>query len=707
LGTRARRREDRYDWGRHTTLAVIIVGLIISAIVFLAVRQQTTTHLADSLGVQAGRTTETYQRRIRVVEDTARALGALFSASHRVTGEEFSGFVDHILPDKDGVDLLLWASPSIGGMVFPYSVGPLAKEPHLAELDRDPGLRALIAAALSGRPLTTAVIDGASLGLAGNRLFAVAVPTRHRQDGAVTGTAIGLAAFDTLFRRPPGDTPGVQAPAVRVYDPEAPDITLYGSEPSHSAQLTVLIGPVIQRTRLLLGDRVWVAQFQGAVLNLPPLLAFAPAGTLFGSLVMTVVLAAYLSATQRRARDVRAMASSLERANHELQRRIDQHYRTAAALGESERKYRDIYENAIEGIFQTSPDGRMLSANPALARIYGYETPDEVLQALQDVSQQLYVDATRRTEFVRQLERQEVIYSFESEIMRKDGKLIWIDETARAVRDSAGRLLYYEGKVEDITERKAADQAMRMAKEQADFANRAKTEFLANMSHELRTPLNAVIGFSEIIKGEMFGPVGRPEYVEYARDIHDSGRLLLELINDILDMSKIEAGKKELQDSIIDIGRVALSSVRLVHPRAELGCVAIEVELPPDLPTVRAEELSMKQIVTNLLTNAVKFTPEGGKVLLSAKVEADGQMAMSVADTGIGIAPEDMDKALAPFGQIESSLSNKTQGTGLGLPLAKALVHLHGGTLTLESTRGSGTTVTIRLPADRVNRQVT
>ena len=136
-------------------------------------------------------------------------------------------------------------------------------------------------------------------------------------------------------------------------------------------------------------------------LNLPPLLAFAPAGTLFGSLIVTVVLAAYLNATQRRARDIRALAASLARTNHELQRRIDEHYRTAAALGESERKYRDIYENAVEGIFQTSPDGRMLSANPALARIYGYETPEEVLEALQDVSQQLYVDPSSRTEFVR------------------------------------------------------------------------------------------------------------------------------------------------------------------------------------------------------------------------------------------------------------------------------------------------------------------
>ena len=460
------------------------------------------------------------------------------------------------------------------------------------------------------------------------------------------------------------------------------------------------------QSQLVLGDRVWIAQFQGVALNLPPLLAFAPAGTLFGSLIMTVVLAAYLNAAQRRARDIRALAASLARTNHELQRRIDEHYRTAAALGESERKYRDIYENAVEGIFQTSPDGRMLSANPALARIYGYETQEEVLEALQDVSQQLYVDPSSRTEFVRLLEKQDVIHSFESEITRKDGRRIWIDETARAVRDGMGHLLYYEGKVEDVTERKAADEAMRLAKEQADLANRAKTEFLANMSHELRTPLNAVIGFSEIIMKEMFGPAGRPEYVEYAHDIHDSGRLLLELINDILDMSKIEAGKKELQDSVIDIGRVMLSSVRLVHPRAELGRVAIEVDLPPDLPTVRAEELSMKQIITNLLTNAVKFTPEGGKVVLSAGVEADGWMAMTVTDTGIGIAPQDMDKALAPFGQIESSLSNKTQGTGLGLPLAQALVQLHGGSLDLESVPGSGTTATIRLPADRVIRQV-
>jgi PAS domain S-box-containing protein len=700
------RRRGRTGWGRHTTLAVIIVGLIVSITIFFAVRQQTITHLADNLGIQAGRTTESIQRRIRIVEDAARALSGLFGVSDTVSPEEFSGFIDHILPEGKGVDLLFWAPLPAGGAAVSYNAGSREKPEQLVALESSPGLRALIDAAQTGRPLTTAVVDGSSLGMADVRVLAVAVPTRQSRDGAVTGAAVGLAAFDTLFRRQSGDAPGAAASSLRIYDPQAPDIILYGVGADPIMQLTMLAGPIIFQSQLVLGDRVWVAQFQGAALNLPPLLAFAPAGTLFGSLILTAVLAAYLNTTQRRARDVRALASSLKRANHELQRRIDEHYRTAAALGDSERKYRDIYENAVEGIFQTSPDGRMLSANPALARIYGYDTPEEVLEALQDVSQQLYVDPSSRAEFVHLLEQRDVIHSFESEIVRKDGQRIWIDETARAVRDGTGRLLYYEGKVEDVTERKAAEETMRQAKEQADLANRAKTEFLANMSHELRTPLNAVIGFAEIIMKEMFGPAGRPEYVEYAHDIHDSGRLLLELINDILDMSKIEAGKKELQDSVIDIGRVMLSSVRLVHPRAELGRVVIDVDLPPDLPTVRAEELSMKQIITNLLTNAVKFTPEGGKVVLSAKVETDGWMAMTVIDTGIGIAPEDMDKALAPFGQIESSLSSKTQGTGLGLPLAQALVHLHGGTLDLDSSPGSGTTATIRLPADRIVRNV-
>ena len=357
-------------------LAVLIIGLIISVTVFFAIRQQTMTHLADNLGIQAGRTTEIIQRRIRVVEDTARALGAHFSASHSVTPEEFSDFVDHILPEENGVDLLFWVSQSTGGTASRYSVGPMAKEDHLAALNNSPGLRVLIATALAGRP-ERAVIDGPALGLADERMLAVAVPTREGRGGAITGAAVGLASFDALFRRPSKDHTGMRMPGLRIYDMQMPDVMLYTFGADPETELAVLLGSAIHQSFLVLGDRLWIAEFNGVVLNLPPLLAFAPVGTLFGSLVMTLVLAAYLNATQRRARDIRALAASLARTNHELQRQIDEHCRTAAALGESERKYRDIYENAVEGIFQTSADGRMLSANPALARIYGYETPEE------------------------------------------------------------------------------------------------------------------------------------------------------------------------------------------------------------------------------------------------------------------------------------------------------------------------------------------
>ena len=222
------------------------------------------------------------------------------------------------------------------------------------------------------------------------------------------------------------------------------------------------------------------------------------------------------------------------------------------------------------------------------------------------------------------------------------------------------------------------------------------------MSHELRTPLNAIIGFAEIIKDQMFGNAGQPQYVDYAKDIYDSGQLLLSLINDILDMSKIEAGKRQLQETTMNIEVIAHAVSRLVSGRAKEGKVHLNLHVPHNFPLLRGEEKAMKQILTNLLTNAVKFTNEGGSVTLSAILDEEGRMMINVVDSGIGIAPEDISTALAPFGQIESALSRKHQGTGLGLPLTKALVELHNGTFELKSALGTGTTVSLVFPASRV-----
>jgi signal transduction histidine kinase len=243
-------------------------------------------------------------------------------------------------------------------------------------------------------------------------------------------------------------------------------------------------------------------------------------------------------------------------------------------------------------------------------------------------------------------------------------------------------------------------QQLHIAKMGAETANRAKSEFLANMSHELRTPLNAIIGFSEVIKRGMFGPLSA-RYCSYGGDIHESGMHLLNLINEILDLSKLEAGHFELHEENVDVASIIQTSKRLVEPQAEKGKVQLSETAESNLPMIRADERRIRQVLINILSNAVKFTPEGGQVRVQSSLRSDG-LVIAISDTGIGIAPGQIPKAMEPFGQIDSKVSRKYEGTGLGLPLAKRLVELHGGTLAVESALGVGTTVTIVLPRERI-----
>jgi len=239
--------------------------------------------------------------------------------------------------------------------------------------------------------------------------------------------------------------------------------------------------------------------------------------------------------------------------------------------------------------------------------------------------------------------------------------------------------------------------ALVAAKETAEAANRAKSEFLANMSHELRTPLNAIIGFSSIMQKGMFGQLNE-KYAEYAGMVCDSGTHLLAIINDILDLAKAESNKLELCEEDVDIARVIALSSTIVREMAEKAGVNYDVTMVDVLPRVRADSTRLRQILINLLGNAVKFTPSGGNVSLSAEVTPDGGLQFRIADTGIGIPKDKMDVAMAPFGQVDSRLTRKYEGTGLGLPLTKRLVELHGGTLDLSSELGRGTVATVRLP---------
>ena len=241
-----------------------------------------------------------------------------------------------------------------------------------------------------------------------------------------------------------------------------------------------------------------------------------------------------------------------------------------------------------------------------------------------------------------------------------------------------------------------------MARDHANAANQAKSAFLANMSHELRTPLNAIIGFSEIMAKETIGPVGNPQYLEYAKDVNDSGQHLLALINDLLDLSKIESGAETVQDDELLPTDVARSVIAMVQPEVARKDLRLRLDAPNGLPALRADPRKLKQVVLNLVSNAVKFTGSGGTVTVKLWCRPDSGHVLQIADTGIGIAAEDIPVALSQFGQVDDALTRDYEGSGLGLPLSKALVELHGGCLDLQSEPGVGTTVTVRFPATRV-----
>ncbi len=243
---------------------------------------------------------------------------------------------------------------------------------------------------------------------------------------------------------------------------------------------------------------------------------------------------------------------------------------------------------------------------------------------------------------------------------------------------------------------------MHEAKNHAQVANRAKSDLMANMSHELRTPLNAIIGFSGTMQEETFGPIGNDKYREYLDDIHHSGQHLLGLINDILDVSAVEAGALELHEETIHLSNTIDASIRIIRPRADDGKVTVTSSVSSDMPQIVADERRIKQIFLNLLSNAVKFTPEGGEVSVSSWLTDDHALAIVVADTGMGMDEGELEKALSKFGQVDSGLDRKHEGTGLGLPLTIGLMECHGGTLEVKSAKGHGTQVTVIFPKERV-----
>ena len=337
------------------------------------------------------------------------------------------------------------------------------------------------------------------------------------------------------------------------------------------------------------------------------------------------------------------------------------------------RRLLDALDGAREGVVLIDAAGKIVTANRQAVAFFADAAPDLAPGA--DF-------AAAFGERCGALER--------GEMKLGDGRWVRLSRSATA---EGGFLLV----VSDVTEAKEREHRLKDAQEQAEAASRAKSSFLANMSHELRTPLNAIIGFAEVMAGQMFGALGSRQYVQYSADIVGSGRHLLGIINSVLDLAKSEAGKLDLVRETVDLGEVLASCLTMVREQCARAELTIEMAELNDPQIVLGDASKLRQVFLNLLSNAVKFTEPGGTIAIATRQDAPDWVSVVVADSGIGMNPEDVAVALSPFGQVDSRLSRRYEGTGLGLPLAKALVELHGGALTIDSAPGQGTRVMVSL----------
>lgn len=379
-------------------------------------------------------------------------------------------------------------------------------------------------------------------------------------------------------------------------------------------------------------------------------------------------------------------------------------------LRDSEEKYRDIFENSVEGIFKTTPKGRLISVNPAFARILGYSTPEETMFHINNLSAQVYVDRLERKQLLKILEENGQLAGFEARFKRRDGAVIWVSISSRAVKDPLGKLIHIQGSIEDITERKQTENILKQAKEIAENANRAKSEFLATMSHEIRTPMNAVIGMTELVMETEL----TEEQRNYLKSVSKSSDHLMAIINNILDFSKIEAGKLDLEEVPFNLDKLCRDTVNMLSYQVEQKHLNLFCDISCDCIYYKGDFHRLRQILLNLIGNAVKFTQTGEVALrvsdaVSGNVESDAQsdgasnetstLLFSIKDTGIGIPQKKLRVIFETFAQVDASSTRQFGGTGLGLAICKKLVSLMEGEIWAESTPAKGSTFffTIRL----------
>lgn len=709
-------------------IAVTSAGLTLAAWSWTGLRTEArATARADSIQTARERVELLRSQLLRSAE-ILNSITAYFSASTEITRPEFSLFVTPALQRQPELQALEWIprvpaaqrdryeqlAVSDGldgyriteftpdGLLVPaadrpeyypvFYVEPLrGNAPALGlDLAHHPHRRAALdIAQATGQPVATAPIQLAQ-GTPLNPGFLVFAPVRDPR-GSLLGFSLAVFRLDRLI------APALAPLADRglhivVRDEASPDAGLYAAGTPRS---TPLSSDWRHRETLAFAGRHWRIDIAPGAGFAAPVAGFIGWAAPAGILALTTLLAGYLLAGYRRTAEIERKVAE---KTAQLSAEVAERQRAEAAALEAERRFRSIFENAIDGIFQSTPEGRYLRANPALARIYGFDTPGELLAAFSDIARQLYIEPGRRAEFMRTVETQGLVADFVSQVRRRDGTVIWISEKALAVRDPAtSAILYFEGIVEDVTERvrhagelRRANEILeeRVAARTAELAqaNRAKSLFLADMSHELRTPLNAVLGYTQLL--QLDSGLTRAQ-TGALHAIVEGGHHLLCLVDAVLDLTKIEVGRMELEPVEFDLNVLIRGLAAMFTQRAGQKRLDLRVERPAPGPLwLRGDERKLRQILVNLLSNAVKFTDRGEVRLRVIPAEAPGVFRFEVIDTGAGIPAGAQASIFEPFHQAGEGRAKG--GTGLGLSISRRFVALMGGELSVKSSPGWG-----------------
>ena len=739
----------------------VALGIVCSAALFFVIHGWEWKNLEDELNNLAQERVEILQNKMLCSLEVLHSVAAFYSANEHVSRGDFDRFVadarerhpelqgiswnprvtaaqrDQFEANarRDGFADFKFSEMTDNGRLVPaarreeyvpvYYEAPFARnEPALGfDLASSPQRKqALDMARDSGQPAATVPIR--LVQETGNQMgFLVVIPIYRGLHETLEQRRANIAGFSSVVFRigdlvesawknlMPNDV------SVLIVDQSNGDALIY----QHGEQGRWANSPEASQTLNIAGV-TWNVMFRPTAKFLATRSLRQSWAALIAGLMITTLLAAYIHRGLLRTAEIEQRVAE---RTAELSSEVRERLRVEEALRKAEKKYRSIFENSIEGIFQTTPDGSYISANPALARIYGYSSPAQLISGLDDIGGKLYVDAQRREEFMRIVQEQGAVSDFESQVRRKDGTVIWISEKARAVQDEGGAVLYYEGAVEDITGRKLAAETQqkahhelelrvaertfelaksnealqaeiverKRAEDTAEAASRAKSTFLAHMSHEIRTPLNAILGYAQILQRN---PGLSPDQRRAVETIASSGNHLFGLIDDVLDISKIEAGRMELQSVSFDLNSLIRRLEAMFQHRCQQKNVRLVVENAAPQPCrVQGDEGKLRQVLINLLGNAVKFT-EQGEVRLKIAMQEGGRCLFEVIDTGIGIPEEEQADVLQPFHQ--GAGGTREGGTGLGLTISKRHVELMGGELLFTSQAGKGSRFHFTVP---------